>query len=267
MQTRVSLANIDILKKELGLLLPDVKSSHRVEAMARGLGWNTNAALRAELSAAPSVRTVDEATFASYLADHGFANIRNGVLAEAIARADIAAAREAVVPNIEREPKSTLDGASKPELPPRRSAILATGASGPTWEAWRNITVAAVNAGLHQGHYGLEPDDNRFDDDGYVYHFDLDGIPAIAYAKPMGSGGLLIQAALHPTKQSERNIRILLSGFAAGDGCSMGMLERQDRKHLHSTRPYTSFRLPLLERVAGLNIEPNGFSTMPPLTM
>jgi len=169
MRTHISLSKIDILKKELGILLPDVKSSHRVEAMARGLGWNTNAALRAELAEGPSIRMVDEARFDSYLAEHGFTNIRNGVLAEAVVRADIAVARQDI-------------GTSKAEPSPPRSAILSSGASGPTWEAWRNIMVAAVNAGLEQGHFGLEPDDNRFDGDDHVYYFDLDGIPAIACA-------------------------------------------------------------------------------------
>lgn len=344
MRTRISLSKFDILKKELGILLPDVKSSHRVEAVARGLGWNTNAALRAELAEGPSTRTVDEATFGRYLAEHGFPDIRNGVLAEAFVRADIAATRQAIMAIMEREPDLTpngyaykgmkpaqrtadfdghrasmlsedhvaqfvraqeflltvprtkqvtrkvssygykhqveafqkeksapdyyvangmfiaaaldLDfivaripdspnaflniGSSKPESPPPRSAILATGASGQTWEAWRNITVAAINAGLEQGHFGLEPDDNRFDGNDHVYYFDLDGIPAIACAQAASSGGLLIQAALHPTKRSERNIRILMSGCAAGDGCSMGILERMERKHLESkghTRP------------------------------
>ena len=45
----VTLANIKMIKANLLRALPDVKSSHRVEAMARGFGFSTNAALCAAL--------------------------------------------------------------------------------------------------------------------------------------------------------------------------------------------------------------------------
>lgn len=108
MQTRATLPKIEILKKEIILLLPDVKSSHRVEAMARGLGWNSNATLRADLADGPQVRTVDEARFTTYLTEHGFPGVQNGVLAAAVRRADIAAAREAIQAVMEREPTLTV---------------------------------------------------------------------------------------------------------------------------------------------------------------
>lgn len=371
MQTRISLTKIEFLKKELSTLLAHVKSSHRVEAMARGLGWSTNAALRAELAVGPLVRTVAEGPFSGYLADHGFSGLRNGVLTEAVGRVDFSVARQAILAVMEREPhlspngypnsytrmtpaerKAEFDrqrasmvsdyhiaqflmaqeflltvprtkrvmrkvssygykhqvgefqkrknapdhyvsngmfivaaldmgfvvtriegspnaylniGTPKPERSPGRSAILATAANGPTWEAWRNVMVAAVNAGIEQGHFSLEPDDNRFDGEGYVYRFDLDGIPAIAYVKAMAEGKLMFHAALHPTRHADQAIRVGMSGFAAGEAFSQGMMERLDRRFLTSTRPYTSFRLPLLDKVVGLKVEPKGFTTMPSL--
>lgn len=371
MQTRVTLPKIEILKKELGVLLPNVKSSHRVEAMARGLGWNSNATLRTDLADGPAIRNVDRVRFGQYLGEHGFTNIRNGVLTEAVGRADSAAARQAILAVMEREPELTqhgypysykrmtaaerkaehdmhrasmvtddsveqfllaqrflfnqsrtqrvtrkvssygykhqieeilrqtnapenfvsngmfivaaldLDfivaridgspnvylniGAPKPERPAGRSAILATAANGPTWEAWRNIMAAAVNAGLRQGHFGLEPDDNRFDGVDHVYRFDLEGLPGIAYVRAMADGELMFHAAINSSKQAENTIRVGMSGLLGGEGFSEGRLQRLDRKYLHSVRPYTSFRTSLIFRVADMKVEPNGFTTMPPL--
>lgn len=370
MQTRATLPKIEILKKEIGLLLPDVKSSHRVEAMARGLGWNSNATLRAGLADGPQVRTVDEARFTAYLTEHGFTEVRSGVLADAVRRSDIAVAREAIRAVMEREPTLTVRGYNtcsrmslgerqaefgrnrrsmltdyhveqflmaqeflltvlrtqrvtkrvssygykeqvedfqkrknapdsyvengmfisaaldmgfvvariegspnayfnigrpKPDKPPGRSAILASAANGPTWDAWRNIMVAAVNAGLKQGHFGLEPDDNRFEGQDHVYRFDLEGLPGIAYVRAMADGELMLHAAINSSKQAEQTIRVGMAGLLGGEGFSEGRMERLDRKYLHSVRPYTSFRTTLLFHVSEMKVEPNGFTTMPPL--
>ncbi len=84
MQTQFSLSDIERIKQELAALLPAVKSSHRVEAIARGLGWNTNAALRAELAGAEIERTVDDRAFIDYLKDHGFAEAWFGSLSVSV---------------------------------------------------------------------------------------------------------------------------------------------------------------------------------------
>jgi hypothetical protein len=53
MKSTITLTDIEHMKGALRASLPDVKSSHRVEALARGLGWLTNASMRAALAAAP----------------------------------------------------------------------------------------------------------------------------------------------------------------------------------------------------------------------
>jgi hypothetical protein len=68
----VTLAAVEAIKSDLRRALPDVKSSHRIEAAARGLGWATNAAMRAELANSPARCVPDRAIFESYLARHGF---------------------------------------------------------------------------------------------------------------------------------------------------------------------------------------------------
>lgn len=66
-------AAIEQIKTSIRESLPDVKSSHRAEAIARGLGFNTNAALRAAIVKEYATRVVDEDTFVDYLQSHGFA--------------------------------------------------------------------------------------------------------------------------------------------------------------------------------------------------
>jgi hypothetical protein len=60
----VTPAHVDALKTDLIKALPEVKSSHRVEALGRGLGFKTYAALRAVAqSTVPSMATVSGASF------------------------------------------------------------------------------------------------------------------------------------------------------------------------------------------------------------
>lgn len=69
--TQPSLASI---KSELTKLLPNVKSSHRCEALARGLGYRTYASLLASLQRPePLVATASGSAFVAYLAEHNFA--------------------------------------------------------------------------------------------------------------------------------------------------------------------------------------------------
>jgi hypothetical protein len=64
---------IERIKALLTQSLPDVKSSHRVEALGRGLGFRAYAALRAAAQApAPVVATVIGSHFSDYLREHGF---------------------------------------------------------------------------------------------------------------------------------------------------------------------------------------------------
>ncbi|SUS06830.1 conserved hypothetical protein [uncultured Defluviicoccus sp.] len=61
------------IKAELTRKLPDVKSSHRCEAIARGLGFRTNAAaIAAVKSGTPETAQIQGNLFTTYLAYHGF---------------------------------------------------------------------------------------------------------------------------------------------------------------------------------------------------
>lgn len=70
LEIRLSSAALDQIKQHLRKRLPNVKSMHRCEALARGLGFRTYAAALA--SSGGLLATADGAAFATYLASHGF---------------------------------------------------------------------------------------------------------------------------------------------------------------------------------------------------
>jgi hypothetical protein len=114
MEITFSLADIESLKRELTRLLPDVKSSHRVEAMARGLGWNTNAALRADLSANAIGRVPDPKAFETYLRDYGFAGAPSVTLLHVIARTKFPSEYAAIQRVMDRDPDLATGGYGLP---------------------------------------------------------------------------------------------------------------------------------------------------------
>lgn len=98
-----SAGGIDLIKAELTHKLPDVKSSHRCEAIARGLGFRTYAAaLAAAKAETPITAHVRGDLFMAYLTDHGF-DVRSESLYHAAAKI---ALREVS----ERTPKLTMWG-------------------------------------------------------------------------------------------------------------------------------------------------------------
>lgn len=69
----VTSGNVAAIKAELTRTLPGVKSSHRCEAAARGLGYKTYASmLAAGRSTDVLISTARGAVFSAYLADHDF---------------------------------------------------------------------------------------------------------------------------------------------------------------------------------------------------
>lgn len=86
MSLRVSLADVDTLKNSLNRELQQVKSGHVVEALARGLGWNTYAAMRAGLCKGVQVVATDGAAFIEFLEARGYREVDPGVLQSALRR-------------------------------------------------------------------------------------------------------------------------------------------------------------------------------------
>jgi hypothetical protein len=362
MQAQFSLSDIERIKRELAALLPAVKSSHRVEAMARGLGWNTNAALRAELAGIEMERPVDDRVFTTYLKDHGFTETWFGSLSEAVVRCKFTAERDAIKLVLSQQTTLTRYGLGifepwrktreqrKAELIEGREAMLlpyhmgefirardflsqftqrATintkissyglkdqaeafyrernaynsyisnglfiaaaihlgfkikqvgdspnlyfnlgskhGNTAPVVHtppggrlaAWRNLMIAAINAGLDLNLFGLAPEDNRWTGDGTTYRFTFAGMPAIAYVRDVGYGELKFQAAVNPTEDAAEWIDTGNAGFLAGDAFAAGWLGRQQDAWLQiNTRPMCTFRRHILPTIAQTNIKPKGY--------
>jgi len=366
MKVSISHADLDPLKSALLALAPGVKSSHRVEAMARGLGFGSHAALLAGVSAQPSPCSVDNSAFGAFLKDRGGADLPWDTLSEAVVRTKLADARAAIEAVMAREPALCANGMrsynrrkapqenakafadwrqemlgahcvaqfvraieflqtleksprvnrdrtsygykhsaehfheerspgedpyvsngmfiaaavhlgftikrdhdnspnvliniAKPKASRQRTQ-LAGHMRGPTRKAaWRNMMVAAINAGLDHGLFGLEPEDNRFEDDA-TFHFEFDGLPAIAHIRDISFGELAVHVAINPTDRAEDWIESYNSGFLAGDAFASGWLEREKGRWLQaSDSPVGCARAALLDRIVGARLDANGYA-------
>jgi hypothetical protein len=111
----VTTSSLDITKLALTKALPEVKSSHRSEAMARGFGYRTHASfLEDARSNKGSIATVDGAAFSDYLVQHGF-----NVPGSALYRAAAKAALDGVA---ERFPRLTVAGFGIGDWDPKETA-------------------------------------------------------------------------------------------------------------------------------------------------
>jgi hypothetical protein len=99
----VNLSTLEITKLALTNQLPEVKSSHRCEAMARGFGYRTYASfLEDARSCSDRLIRVDGVAFGDYLGKHDFA-----VTGSALYRAGAMAALNSVA---DRFPRLTING-------------------------------------------------------------------------------------------------------------------------------------------------------------
>ena len=87
---------VDAMKAELRRILPETKSSHRAEALARGLGWATNAAMRGALAHGRTERLLDPTAFENFFDVRGLDNPRRAIL-DAVLRAQVRAVMSAYV--------------------------------------------------------------------------------------------------------------------------------------------------------------------------
>jgi hypothetical protein len=140
---------------------------------------------------------------------------------------------------------------ASPALPARRR------------HAWRNLMVAAINAGLDQHVFeldGTSPDGRWRDPDLAVYEFSFCGLPALGCASDVGFDELIIQAALLPTRQRRDWVRFDDAGFRAGATFAVGWLERREGKWLQtSSGRIFCCRVRLLDLLTNAVIEPAGY--------
>ncbi len=97
--------HIDSMKNDLTKYFPDIKSSHRVEALARALGFKTYAALRArDLFSFPIDTELNWSAFNDYLKEKGFSPTAKPLyLAAGRATIRLIMETKALEPNLTRE--------------------------------------------------------------------------------------------------------------------------------------------------------------------
>ena len=360
-------ADMTPLKSHLLALAPMIKGSHRAEAMARGFGFGSHAALLAAIGEGSAPCMADNRAFADFLKERGGTELPWDTLSEAVVRTKLATSRSAIQAVLNREPalsagglrshdrrlsvrenaanfsasreamlkagsveqfvravaylqtkeqskavsrKATSygykhdaeryhraeapgddpyvangmfiaaalhlgftvkrDGDNSPNAliniataaAPRQRSELAGSLRGPKKKAaWRNLMVAAINAGLEQRLFGLAEDDNRWASEYGVYRFAFDGLPAIACVRDIGHGELSVHVALNPTSRADEFIRTHNAGFVAGDAFASGWLERKRGAWLQTAgAPTGSVRTALLDRVVAAHPEAAGYA-------
>lgn len=245
--------NLSHIKRALRKRLPDFGSAHLSEALAAALGFRSNAALLSRIAEVENERfpefvLLDGRPFMERLATLG----GNTAL------------------RIDPTLFDSLDvGSVLVSTAPRLSKAIRYASARD--RAWRNMMVAAVNAGLDQKLFSLKTDDNRWPGasvptphgrpEGYVYPFVFDNdVPALGYVGDIGSGELSIHVALWPTADGARHVRAFNAGFHVGDAFAAGWVERQDGAWLQSSTTLFNCRKKCLRRIADAPaVKPRGF--------
>ncbi|KAB1448549.1 hypothetical protein [Bordetella bronchiseptica] len=221
--------------------LTGVSSSHLSEAIAAALGFKTHAALRAALAGGATVeaKKPSNARFVQRLQElDGY-----------------------IVPD---------DLMLLPELQhsytPFKSWPLKT-KHGVRWWAWRNLMVAAINAGLEQHLFGLSPgenwwpgaspDCNQCARGNYHFVFDTD-LLAVVSVNAISGDELSISVILKP---KHANIEPeWYCGLASGEAVAHGWLERRLGAWIQDASDRFSCKRILQPRLAEVAIDPAGYS-------
>lgn len=237
----VSEAAVRNFKKLAAARIKGVSSAHLSEGIAAALGFRTHAALKAALTgrATAIASKPSNARLAQRLRQLGYSRASDEMR---------------VVPELDRS-----------YTPFRTYPLRKKG--GVRWSAWRNLIVAAVNAGLDQRQFGLSPDQNwwpgaasesRQPNDG-IYRFVLDGtMPAVASVGTSGGDELSIHVVLNPKSQSV--LPDQYDGFSDGDAHARCWLERRLGAWIQDGNIDLSCRRDILPRIAEMDIVPNGFA-------
>jgi hypothetical protein len=247
--------NHHTLKRALVRALPDCGSSHLSEALARALGFGSNAALLARVEQAtkdafPEYALLDEGAFKKRLAELGY---------------DV---ERSVQPKIFKRLGLAEDGSILVNTAPASATKIKYQAT--RHRAWRNMMVAAINAALEQRLISLKPGDNRWPrarekdsrglTESHVFRFVFGkDVPAFAYLGDAGWDELSIHVALWPTKEGERRVAAVNAYFNAGEAYAAGWLERQRGAWLQSSTDQFCCRKSRIATVAETIITPRGF--------
>lgn len=238
----VSHAAIRHLKSLAAHRIPNVLSSHLSEAIAASLGFNTNAALRNAFAQRNTleVSKPNNTLLRERLRQFGYVELASGNL----------------LPELDCS------------YSPFRQYPLHRG-KGARWVGWRNLMVATINAGLSQRQFGLAPMDNWWDggapesqlcERGF-YRFQLEHeMSALVSVDAISGDELSIYVVVNP-KHADVDPQFF-HPFRDGDAFAQGWLERRLGVWIQDGGEAFSCRRVLLPILAGLAVEPTGYSDL-----
>lgn len=242
----LSTDSVASVKKALQTEYQDVGSSRLSECLAAALGFRTHAALRAALQQYKSDPPV------VFLSNERFeARMRELCSIETEQLFGLTESTSIIQTfNINRS-------ASEPEYKTRRQ------------KAWRNVMVCCINEAIRQKWISVLPGDNRWpggspgeyngSDTAHFFKFVLpNGMACEGYLRDIGQHELEVKMAISPRKDWH-----YYGGYggryAHGPVWAMSWLERDRGAWLQSADTMFSCKRALLEELASLNIEPNGY--------
>lgn len=237
------------LKRNLRSKFPDIKSSHLSEALAAALGMRTHAALIEHLDkinlSDPPVLGISEDAFLVRLQSL-CPTFSYKAKKESLFPMPAFRGYGSLIRTHYKRWQSTVDYKT------------------PRAKAWRNLMVAAINAGIEQELFSIRNGDNRWPgaDQGkaFVYRFMIKGTPAFGYVEDVGFGMLKVHAAPYTMLGVEKRIHITTAGFDAAHVFGMACMERDDGAYLRTDIAFFRARQGLLPLLAKLNIKTKGYS-------
>jgi len=131
--------------------------------------------------------------------------------------------------------------------------------------AWRNTMVAAINAGLQQRLFGLQPEPDGGDPErGSIFEFSVGDIPGLGYVCAIGWDELNIHAALWPVAGARDwivcgNVTDHGAGKLVGEVVASGWLERRTGCYLMPSPSLFYCRRVRKPIVATLAVVPQGY--------
>lgn len=236
----VSEAALRTLKQRAQRGVKGVSSSHLSEAVAAALGFKTHAALRAAL------------------ADHATAEAQKPSNARLVHR--LRQFGYTAPDDLRLLPEF------KHSYSPFKTFPLRTQRSA-RWRVWRNLMVAAINAGLEQRLFGLSEGENWWPggaEDSHhcartTYRFMVDeDLPAIASVDAISGGELSINVVLNPSKADIQPE--WYCDLTSGDAVASGWVERRLGAWLQDGGEDVHCKRALQSRLADVKIEPTGYS-------
>ena len=236
----VTEAVIRNLKKQAERRLKGVRSAHMSEAVAAALGFRTHAALRSSLAGRKSTEASKPSNRRAIERLHQLGYNPSEDLR--------------LLPELDRSysPFSTFPLNSN---------------RGVRWCGWRNLMIAAINAGMEQGLFGLSPGEDWWagadpQNNGGVegqYRFTFDGdLPAVVSVSAVAGDELSIHVLLAP-----RNDQVeahLSAGLEDGAAFAQGWLERRLGAWLMDGGEAYSCKRALQARLAAVDVKPLGYA-------